>query len=133
LEKTEEKPLFEEAEAFRTLLFDEGRFCPRKSDPVKVKDLPYRSSNISNVFVRNAFENHRRIERAERREKKEIYFRIRRDPEPVEVKFDPYVGVNLIAKRVNDRIVEARLHERTLMNPIKIREEEVKNLKGRSR
>jgi len=133
LEKTEEKPLFEEAEAFRTLLFDEGRFCPRRQDPVKVKDLPYRSSNISNVFVRNAFENHRRIEKAERKEKKEIYFRIRRDPEPVEVKVNPYVGVNLIAQRVNERIVEARLHERTLVNPIKIREWEVKNLVGRSR
>jgi len=133
LEQTEEKPSFEDAEAFRTLLFDEGRFVPRRNDPVDVKSLPYRSSNISSVLIKDAFARHRRIEKAEKREKKEIYFRIRRDPEPVQEPVSPYHGVNAMVERVNRRLVEARLHERTLICPVKIKEWEVRHLKGRSR
>jgi hypothetical protein len=133
LEQTEEKPSFEDAEAFRTLLFDEGRYVPKRDDPWLVKNLPYRPSAVSTVFVKNAFERHRRIEKAEKKEKKEIYFRIRRDPEPVQEPVSPYYGVDAVAERVNSRLVEARLHERTLVCPVKIKEWEVKYLKGRSR
>jgi len=133
LEKTEEKPSFEEAEAFRTLLFNEGRFKPRRDDPWKVKNLPYRPSAVSTVYVRDAFARHRRIEMAEKKEKKEIYFRVRRDPEPVCEPISPYQGVHDVARQVNEQLVEVRLHERTLVNPIKVKEREVVHLMGRSR
>jgi len=130
LERTEEKPSFEDADAFRTLLFDEGRYSPRMGDPWLVKNLPYRPSNVCSVFVRNAFERHRRIEKAEKKEKKEIYFRIRRDPEPVCEPTSPYRGLNLVALRVNAQLVGRRYDERVLVDPVKIKEWEVRHLRG---
>merc|ERR1712137_627057 len=53
LEKVEEKPSEFDVDELRTLLFDEGRFVPIRDVPDKIKDLPYRPSNVSTLYVKD--------------------------------------------------------------------------------
>ncbi|QGY72578.1 RNA dependent RNA polymerase [Plasmopara viticola lesion associated ourmia-like virus 48] len=133
LEKVEEKPSDADVDELRTLLFDEGRFVPIRDVPDKIKDLPYRPSNVSTLYVRDRFARIRRIVRAEKREKKEIYFRVKRDPVPMK---EPEVRYENDEQReyrlAYESLVSQEFQARSEIDPIKIKECEVIHLRGRS-
>nr|UUW21050.1 MAG: putative RNA-dependent RNA polymerase [Sanya botourmia-like virus 19] len=133
LEKMEEKPTVFEVDELRSLLFNEGRHVPVFGNRDKVKDLPYRPSNVTNVYLKDGFARMRRILRAERREKKDVYFRVRRPPVPEEEEQAPIIdGYRLFLQREYERIVDSEFQRRSEMNVIKIKESEVVHLRGRS-
>lgn len=133
LEQVEEKPSDFEVDELRTLLFDDGRYVPIRSVTDKIKDLPYRPSNVSTMFVKDRFARIRRIVRAEKKEKKEIYFRVKRDPVPIE---EPVVRRESDEQRelrmAYESLVSLEFQKRSEINPVKIKECEVVHLRGRS-
>jgi hypothetical protein len=136
LEKTYEKPSAEEVDEVRTLLFNEERYKPHPFPDSEVKDLPYlrNDSLTKRINVPNAFARHVRVCRGEVREQKEIYFRVRRDPEPVVS--DATVRVQsadaLKLQVLYENIVSAEFDERSKRFLVKIQKWEALHLGGRA-
>jgi len=76
-------------EELRELLFNHGRYVPDRDVEDEVKKLPYRKVRVSSVYLKNPFATCRKVSRGEKKTKKEIYFRVRRDPVPVDEKKVP--------------------------------------------
>ncbi|QGY72597.1 RNA dependent RNA polymerase [Plasmopara viticola lesion associated ourmia-like virus 67] len=89
LEKVSERPCLADTEELRDLLFNHGRYVPDRDVEDEVKKLPYRKVNVTNVYLKDPFATCRRVCRGEKKTKKEIFFRVRRDPVPVDEKKVP--------------------------------------------
>nr|UUW21049.1 MAG: RNA-dependent RNA polymerase [Sanya botourmia-like virus 18] len=140
LEIVYEKPCEADAEELRTLLFNEGRYVPKRKEDVKIKDLPYVPSPVSTMYVPNVFSVHRKVCKGEKKQKKEIYFRVRRDTKPVETPlpriYQSAEGREILA--AYESIVDSELQTRTenwisnIKNRVEIVERGSRHLRGRS-
>jgi hypothetical protein len=126
LEKTEEKPDESEIEELRELLFNEGRYVPPRFKDPNVKDLPYKANLVRDKYIPDLFARHRKVCRGEKKEKKEIFFRVRRDPEPVGLETPRETSW---PERLHAELVSREYHARLIIS--KIKKERFEELRGR--
>nr|UUW21046.1 MAG: putative RNA-dependent RNA polymerase [Sanya botourmia-like virus 15] len=128
LEIIDRKPTEFESDLLRETIFNGGRFVPRRPKDYAIKDLAYKRVNISTVFKMGSHSEFIRVSRGEKKEKKEIYFRV----SEVEPFVEAPVHVPLFWERACAEVFGRANDLRSVNFNKKQREFEERYLRGRS-